>query len=125
LSRLKGGIRPCRIEPFNDAGYGIFEKLSVGFSKMAMRLVSRSTFSLPSPSFTESLKSGKSAWLSCWLAAARGAMIYLLILSSISGLPFRVGDHGFEIGLIGDGDGCVGNACVLSLTYLMKSSERT
>ena len=54
------------------------------FSKMAMRLVSRSTFSLPLPSFSASLKSGMSDSL---LALASGAMIFLLIWSPMSVLP--------------------------------------
>ena len=61
-----------------------FEKSSAGFSKMAMRLVSRSTISLPLPSLSASLKSGKSDSL---LALASGAMIFLLIWSPMSGLP--------------------------------------
>ena len=51
---------------------------------MAMRLVSRSTISLPLPSLAASLKSGKSESL---LALASGAMIFLLIWSPMSGLP--------------------------------------
>src|SRR5713101_4570779 len=60
-----------------------FEKSSAGFSKMATRLVSRSTISLPVPSLAASLKSGKSDSL---LALASGAMIFLLIWSPMSGL---------------------------------------
>ncbi len=61
-----------------------FEKSSAGFSKMAIRLVSRSTISLPLPSLVASLKSGMSDSL---LALASGAMIFLLIWSPMSGLP--------------------------------------
>ena len=53
---------------------------------MAIRLVSRSTISLPLPSLAASLKSGKSESL---LALASGAMIFLLIWSPMSLLPFR------------------------------------
>ena len=61
-------------------------KIKVGFSKMAMRLVRRSTISLPSPSLEASLKSGRPESL---LAATRGAMIFFLIWSPMSGLPLR------------------------------------
>jgi hypothetical protein len=53
---------------------------------MAMSWVSRSTFSLPSPSLVASLKSGKSESL---LALASGAMIFLLIWSPMSIVPLR------------------------------------
>ena len=79
---------------------------------MAMRLVSRSTFSLPSPSFTEALKSGKSAWLRLLVSGSERRNDLLVDLVVDSRLALQ-GDHGFEIGLIGDDDGCVGSACVL------------
>jgi hypothetical protein len=63
-----------------------FEKSSDLFSKMAIRLVSRSTISLPLPSLLASLKSGKSDSL---LALASGPMIFLLIWSPMSLLPLR------------------------------------
>gem|GEM_PF-3347293 len=53
---------------------------------MAIRLVSRSTISLPLPSLAASLKSGKSE---SSLALASGAMIFLLIKSPMSLLPLR------------------------------------
>ena len=62
-----------------------FEKSSAWFSKMAIRLVSRSTFSLPLPSFAASLKSGMSD--SLFALARSGAMIFLLIWSPMSVLP--------------------------------------
>jgi len=61
-----------------------FEKSSAGFSKMAIRLVSRSMISLPLPSLAASLKSGKSESL---FSFASGAMIFLLIWSPMSLLP--------------------------------------
>jgi hypothetical protein len=85
-----------------------FEKSSAGFSKMATRLLSRSTISLPPPSFAASLKSGKSESL---LAFASGAMIFLLIWSPMSAC--LEGDHILEARALGDGDWRVGLAGVL------------
>jgi len=48
-------------------------------SKMASRSVSRSTISLPVPGLVASLKSGKSDSDHCALAAASGAIIFLLV----------------------------------------------
>ena len=56
------------------------------FSKMAMRLVRRSTISLPVPSLLASSKSGISER---WAAVAMGPTIFLLIWSPMSGLPLR------------------------------------
>jgi hypothetical protein len=53
---------------------------------MVTRLVSLSTISFPLPSFVASLKSGMSESL---LALDSGAMIYLLIWSLMSDLPFK------------------------------------
>src|ERR1700730_283162 len=84
-------------------------KSSALFSKMAIRLLSRSTISLPLPSLVASLKSGMSDSL---LALARGAIIFLLIWSPMSGLPFER-DHILESCALRDGDRGVGLAGVL------------
>src|SRR5262245_53324966 len=83
-----------------------FEKSRAGSSKMAIRLVRRSTFSLPSLSFVASLKSGMSDSL---LAFANGAMIFLLIRSPMSALERN---HVLEARALGDLDRRVGNASV-------------
>src|ERR1035437_8257977 len=75
------------------------------FSKMAIRLVRRSTFSLPLPSLLSSLKSGMSERR---LAFSRGGMIFLLIWSPMSGLPFRA-TISFEASSWRNGDGGVGH----------------
>ena len=88
---------------------------------MAIRLVSRSTISLPLPSLSASLKSGMSDSL---LALASGAMIFLLIWSPMSGLPLsatmssKLAPGGMVIG-------AYGMPAYLSLTYLMNSRTRT
>ncbi len=98
-----------------------FEKSRAGFSKMAIRLVSRSTISLPLPSLVASLKSGMSDSL---LALASGPRIFLLIWSPMSGLPLsatmsaKPAPGGMVIG-------AKGWPAYLSLTYLMNSSTRT
>ncbi len=63
------------------------EKSSAGFSKMAMRLPSFSTFCAPSPSLFGSLKSGKSLRARRELASISGWMTWVLILSPMSLLP--------------------------------------
>jgi hypothetical protein len=98
-----------------------FEKSSAGFSKMAIRLVSRSTISLPLPSFPASLKSGKSDSL---FSFASGAMIFLLIWSPMSGLPFRA-TMSLKLAPFGILMAAYGCPAYLSLMYLMKSRTRT
>src|SRR6266436_3725061 len=78
------------------------------FSKIAIRLVRRSTISLPVPSLVASLKSGMSDSL---LALASGAMIFLLIWSPMSGLPLRA-TMSLKLAPRGDHDRGVGHAGV-------------
>ena len=97
------------------------EKSSAWFSNVAIRLVSRSTISLPLPSLLASLKSGMSASL---LAAARGPTMRLLIWSPMSLLPLSAAMSS-KLAPAGMVMGAKGWPAYLSLTYLMNSSTST
>ena len=92
-----------------------------GVSKIAMRLVRRSTISLPLPSFDGSLKSGMS---DNWFALASGATIFLLIWSPMSVLPLRA-TISLKLAPSGILIGANGWPAYLSLTYLMNRSTST
>src|SRR6266705_803699 len=85
------------------------EKSRAGFSKMAMRFVSRSTISLPLPSLAASLKSGKSESL---LAVGQRGDDLLVDLVADVALALE-GDHVLEAGSGRDRDRGVGLADVL------------
>jgi len=97
------------------------EKSRAGFSKIEIRLVSRSTISLPLPSFGASLKSGMSDSL---FSLASGAMIRLLIWSPMSLLPFSA-TMSWKLAPGGMVIGAYGTPAYLSLTYLMNSRTST
>ena len=103
-----------------------FEKSSSGFWKMATRLVSLSTISLGSPSLFGSLKSGKSLLERRALASTSGAMIWVLILSPMSGLPLRAIMSVNEApGGMTTGGAKSSEFPYLSLMYLINSMNRT
>ena len=87
---------------------------------MAMRLVSRSTISLPLPSLAASLKSGMSDSL---LALASGADDLLVDLVADVGLALER-DHILEAGPRRDGDGREGHARVLVADVLDKQQDQ-
>src|SRR5262249_7830989 len=76
------------------------EKSRAGFSKMAMRLVSRSTISLPLPSLVASLKSGKVGQL-----VSIGQRGDDLLVDLVADVRFALEcDHALEAGALGDDD---------------------
>ena len=89
--------------------------------EQAIRFVSRSTFSLPSPSFSEALKSGKPE---SWLAFSSGARMCLLMSSPMLPVPFRA-TMSRKLAPGGMVMGAYRTPAYLSLTYLMNSRTRT
>ena len=89
---------------------------------MAIRFVSLSTFSLPSPNLVGIIEIGKID--ESLFAFASGAMIFLLIWSPMSGLPFNA-TISLKLAPSGIVIGAYGCPAYLSLTYLMNSNTST
>ncbi len=95
------------------------EKSSAGFSKMAMRLVSRSTISLPLPSLAASLKSGQVGQLVG--VGQRGDDLLVDLVADVA-LALE-GDHVLEARALRDGDRRVGLAGVLVADVLDEQQD--